>query len=121
MEHHSSGGYLTEAAVPAGARIVFVSTRRAQPAVDALASKVIAKYVLHDMLASVTAPMHELSSAQLVLLEVPPVATKGFERDLLSFVCKVLEVNVPVLAVVQPSLRKRSNYIEQAPFKFRQS
>ena len=113
-----------------GSRLVFVSTRRAQPAVDSLAGKVVAKYILHDMLSSVKAPMHELSSAQLVVLEVPPVCTQGFEHDLLNFVRKVLDVNVPVVIIVQPSLRRKSNksiwvhkwnYLPRVPFKFRQT
>ena len=77
----------------AAARIAFVSTRGAQPAADSLAGKIIAKCVLHDMLASTSAPMHELSSAHLVALEVPPVVTTKFEHDLLNFVQKLLALN----------------------------
>ena len=90
-KHDDGGGKHTEAIVhagaplPEGARIVLISTRRAQPAADALAGSILAKYILHDMLASVTAPFHELSTAHLVVLEVPPVVTAGFERDLLNF------------------------------------
>ena len=69
----------------------------------------MAKYVLHDILASVTAPLHELSSAHLVVLEIPPVATAGFEHDLLVLVQKLLALNLSALALIQLSLRRRSN------------
>ena len=74
-----------------------------------LAGTVIGKYILHDMLASTTAPVHELSTAHVVALEVPPIVTARFEHDLLNFVHKLLALNVIVLAIVQPSLRRKSN------------
>ena len=116
--------------MPNAARIALVSTRRAQPAADHLAGSVCAKYILHDMLSSVTAPMHELSSAHLIALEIPPVVTVRFEHDLLNFVQKLLALNVHVLAVVQPSLRRRTNktlwvhkwnQLPHVPFKFFQT
>ena len=100
---------MTEANLPKTARIGLVTTRRAQPAADMLAGTVMAKYILHDMMASTTAPMHELSIAHVVALEVPPIVTAKFEHDLLNFVHKLLALNVLVLAVVQPSLRRKSN------------
>ena len=102
-----------------------VTTRRAQPAVDSLAGNVVAKFILHDMLASVTAPLHELSQAHVVALEIPPVVTPRFEHDLLNFVQRLLALNVEVVAVVQPSLRRKSNktlwvhrwnYLHNVPF-----
>ena len=69
----------------------------------------MAKYILHDMLASTSAPMHELSTAHLVALEVAPVVTARFEHDLLNYVHKLLALNVLVLAVAQPSLRRKTN------------
>ena len=116
--------------LPTGARIALVSTRRAQAAADAIAGSVFAKYILHDMLTTVTAPMHELSSAHLVVLEIPPVVTAKFEHDLLNFVQKIIDLRLAVLAVVQPSLRRRSNktlwvhkwnQLPQVPFKFGQT
>ena len=87
----------------------------------------MAKYVLHDMLASTSAPRHELSSAHLVVVLVPPVATSRFEHDLLNYVYKLLALNVLVPAVVQPSLRRKTNKafwvhkwnrMAHVPFKF---
>ena len=75
---------MTEPKLPKHARIALVSTRRAQPAADVLAGHVFGKYVLYDIMASVTAPLHELTSANAVVLEVPPVVAAGFERDLLN-------------------------------------
>ena len=90
----------------------------------------MAKYVLHDMLYSRMALVHELSEAHLAVLEVPPVATAKFEHDLLNFVQKLLALHVPVLVVVQPSLRRKTNkslwvhkwnHLAQAPVKFYQT
>ena len=74
-----------------------------------LAGSVMVKYVLHDMLASTSAPMHELSTAHVVALEVPPIVTARFEHDLLNFVQKLLALSVIVLVVMQPSLRRKTN------------
>ena len=90
----------------------------------------MAKYVLHDMLYSRTAPVHELAGAHLAVLEISPVAPAKFEHDLLNFVQKLLALHVPVLVVVQPSLRRKTNkslwvhkwnHLAQAPFKFYQT
>ena len=90
----------------------------------------MAKFVLHDMLASTPAPMYKLSTAHLVVVEVPPVVTSRFERDLLNYVHKLLALNVLVLAVVQPSLRRKTNTtlwvhkwnrMAHVPFKFYQT
>jgi hypothetical protein len=95
-----------------------------------LAGTVMAKYILHDLLASTEAPMHELSTAHVVALEVPPVVTTKFEHDLLNFVNKLLALHVTLLAVVQPSLRRKTNKslwvhkwnrLPQVPFKFYQT
>ena len=76
-------GRPTEAKLPQDARIAFVSTRRAQPAADTIAGHLLARYTLHDMMAAVTAPLHELIDAHLVVLEIPPIVTARFEHDLL--------------------------------------
>ena len=90
----------------------------------------MAKCVLHDMLASRMAPIHELSTTHLVASEVPPVATAKFEHDLLNFIQKLPALHVPVLVVVQPSLRRKTNkafcvhkwnHMAQIPFKFYQT
>ena len=126
----AGGSRQTEANLPRGARIGLVTTRRAQPAADMLAGSVMGKYVLHDMLTSTSAPMHELSTAHVVALEVPPIVTTRFEHDLLNFVHKLLALNVIVLAVVQPSLRRKTNkslwvhkwnQLPQVPSKFYQT
>ena len=74
--------------------------------------------------------MEEFHSATLVALEVPPAALKGFARDVSKFVVKVRSVGPDVLAIVQPSLRKRTqrslrvqrwNRMEGVPFGFKQT
>ena len=126
----ASAGICTGTSIPKGARIALVTTRRAQPAADALSGNICAKYILHDMMASVTAPLHELSSAHLIALEVPPIVTAGFERDLLNFVHKLLALCIHVVVVVQPSIRRRSNktlwvhkwnFLPNVPFMFTQT
>ena len=121
---------MTETKLPLQAKVALISTRRAQPAADVLAGHVFGKYVLYDIMASVTAPLHELSSAHVVVLEVPPVVAAGFERDLLNLVNKILALNVVVLVLVQPSLRRKSNrtlwvskwnFLPYVPFKFYQT
>ena len=47
--------------------------------------------------------MHELSTAHLVVVEVPPVGASRFEHELLNYVHKLLALNVLVLTEVQPS------------------
>ena len=69
----------------------------------------MAKFVLHDMLASTSAPMRELSTAHLVVAEVPPVGAARFEHDLLNYVHKLPALNALVRVVVQPSLRRKTN------------
>ena len=68
------------------ARIALICTRRALPAADTFAGNLLSKHVLHDMLASVTAPMHELSTAHIVALEIPTIVTQKFEHQLLVLV-----------------------------------
>ena len=81
-------------------------------------------------MASTSAPIHELSTAHVVALEVSPIVTAKFEHDLLNFVHKLLALNVIVLTVVQPSLRRKSNkslwvhkwnQLPHVPFKFYQT
>ena len=58
------------------ARTAWISTRRGGPAADSMAGNVIGRYVLHDMMRSLTAPLDELSSAHAVVLEAPPIVTQ---------------------------------------------
>ena len=117
----------TETTLSAGACIGLVTTRRAQPAADSLAGRLIAKYVLRDMLASMSAPLHELSNAHVVVLKAPPVVTANFEHDLFNYIHKLLALNLLALVVVQPSLRRKPNktlwvhkwnQLPQAPLKY---
>eukprot|EP00974_Lingulodinium_polyedra_P088105 8543608-Lingulodinium_polyedra.AAC.1 len=82
------------------------------------------------MLANVTAPLHELSSAHAVVLEAPPIVTPRFEHDLLHLVTRIRAVGPEVAVIVQPSMRKRPNktlwvtkwnLLPHAPFKFHQT
>ena len=58
----------------------WISPRKSAAAGDSIAGNLLNSFVLHDMLATVKAPLHELSQAHLVLLEVPPVAAQRFEH-----------------------------------------
>ena len=111
-------------------RVVWISTRRGEPAADRISANVIGRYVLHDMMAHMTAPLDELSTAHAVVLEAPPIVTARFEHDMLSLVSKIMAQGPAVAIIVQPSLRRRSNKtlwvhrwnrLEHAPFKFRQT
>ncbi len=108
----------------------WISPRKSASAADIIAGNLLNNFVLHDIVASVKAPLHELSKAHLVMLEVPPVAAHRFEHDLLAVVQKVRLLGPEVAIIVQPSLRKRTNktiwvhkwnFLPQAPFKFSQT
>ena len=60
------------------ARVIWVSTRRASAAADSLAGKVCGRYVIHDVLARMTAPLQEFSAAHAVVFEVSPLVTQLF-------------------------------------------
>ena len=59
--------------LPPSSRIAWISTRRGEPAADSISANVIGRYVLHDMMANLTAPLNELSTAHAVVLEAPPI------------------------------------------------
>lgn len=128
--HKASGRRMSEAGLPHNLRIAVVSTRRAQPSFDTIAGNLLAKYVLFDMLTSVKAPLTELSTAHVVVLEIPSVMAAKLEQNLLSLVQKMLAMNIVVLAIVQPSLRRKNdrsvwlhrwNHSRHTPFKFSQT
>ena len=111
-------------------RVAWVSTRRGESAADSISANVIGRYVLHDMMAHMTAPLDELSTAHAVVLEAPPIVTARFEHDMLKLVLKIVAQGPEVAVIVQPSMRRRSdrtlwvhrwNRLAQAPFKFRQT
>ena len=87
----------------------WISTRRAHAAADRLAGHVLGPYLLHDCMADVKAPLQELSQAQAVVLEVPPVCRPKFEHDLLNLVHKILNITSTLVVLVQPSVRRKSN------------
>ena len=58
----------------ATSRIAWISTRRGHDARDAIAAQLLNRYNLHHIMRSVTAPLTELSAADAVMLEAPPVA-----------------------------------------------
>jgi hypothetical protein len=75
-------------------------------------------------------PLDELSSAHLVAIEIPPVALKGFEHDLLHLVAKIRAIGPHVAIIVQPSLRRQTqqalwihrwNKLDNRPFRLIQT
>ena len=52
-------------------------------------SALVGKYLLADVLASRDAPLQEIAAANLVAIEVPPIAKAGFEHRLLEVVQKL--------------------------------
>ena len=81
-------------------------------------------------MANMTAPLDELSTAHLVVLEAPPNVAARFEHDMLSLVSRIMAQGPEVAVMVQPSLCRKSNKtlwvqrwnrLTHAPFKFRQT
>ena len=112
------------------AKVVWVSTRRGISVADGIASNLVGRYLLHDVLSNEGAPLHEFSEANLVVFEVPPITKPQFEHKFLDVVQQIRALGPDVLVVVQPSLRRKSNktlwiskwnYLQHAPFKFRQT
>ena len=121
---------VTPQVLPLDFRLIWISTRKAAPAADALAANIAGCYLLHELLASVKLPLDELSSAHLVAIEIPPVALKGFEHDLLHLVAKIRAIGPHVAIIVQPSLRRRTqqalwihrwNKLDSRPFQIMQT
>ena len=88
------------------------------------------RYVPHVMMARMTAPLDELSTAHAVVLEAPPITAVRFEHDMLNLVARIQAQGPAVAIIVQPSLRRKSNKtlwvhrwnrLEHVPFKFRQT
>ena len=110
--------------------MIWVSTRKAGPAADGLAANIAGCYLLHDLLASVKLPLDELSQAHLVAIEIPPLALKGFEHNLLHLIAKIRAVGPQVAIIVQPSLRRQTqqalwthrwNKLDNRPFQLIQT
>ena len=99
---------IAKQSLPHDFRMIWVSTRKAGPAADGLAANILGCYLLHELLASVKLPLDELSSADLVAIEVPPVALKGFEHNLLHLVAKIRAIGPHVVVIVQPSLTRQT-------------
>ena len=79
------------------------------PSADKLAGNILGTYLLNDMMTHVKAPLQELASADLVVLEVPPITEQKFECDLLNLIYKIRNLGPEILVIVQPSLRSKSN------------
>ena len=114
-------------ALPRDLRVAWISTRRGTPAADTIASNVLDRYVLHDVIGKVTAPFHEFSTAHVAMLEVPPSVAPLYEHKLLDTISRLHAAGPEVAVIVQPSLRRRSdkslwvhkwNYLRKAPFRF---
>ena len=99
---------VTSHGLPSEFKLIWISTRKAAPAADALAANMIGSYLFHELLASVKLPLDELSLAHLVAIEIPPVALKGFEHKLLHLVAKIRAIGPQVAIIVQPSLRRQT-------------
>jgi len=77
-----------------------------------------------------TAPLQELSTAQLVVIEAPPITVPRFEHDFLAMIQKIRTLGPEVAVIVQPSVRRKSNKtlwvlkwnnLHHAPFRFYQT
>ena len=101
------GGGDTEA--HQGGRVAWVSSRRATPAADTIASKLAGRYVLSDVLDSKDAPLTEIASVGSVMMELPPVMKQGFERTVLDTVAKLQAASCEILLIVLPCLRRKSS------------
>ena len=121
---------VTAQVLPNEFKLIWISTRKAAPAADALAANIAGCYLLHELLASVKLPLDELSSAHLVAIEIPPVALKGFEHDLLHLVAKIRAIGPQVAIIVQQSLRRQTqqalwihrwNRLDNRPFQITQT
>ena len=132
MSHnaHATGSQQRSSCLHPSSRIAWISTRRGEPAADIISANIIGRYVLHSMMAQMTAPLDELSTAHIVVLEVPPTAAARFEHDLLRLVARIRAQGPEVAVIVQPSLRKKSNKtlwihrwnrLSHVPFKFYQT
>ena len=62
-------------------KVAWISTRRGHDAADAISANLIHRYHLHSLIRSVTAPLTELSAADAVMLEAPPVAERRYEHN----------------------------------------
>ena len=89
--------------------MAWISTRRAAPAADAIAGNVLGRYLLADVLASKDAPFTEMASADLVMMEVPPVTKAQFEHRLLDTVARMQAASREIIMLVLPCLRRKSN------------
>ena len=117
-------------ALPHDFAAVWVSTRRALPAADALAANVLERYVLHDVMGRLTALYQEFSQAHVAVLEVPPSVSPSYEHKLLDVISRIKAAGPEVAVIVQPSMRRRSdkslwvhkwNQLRHAPFRFRRT
>ncbi len=119
-----------EAQLPAGEKISWISTRKASAAAGSIAGNLLNSFVLHEMVVNVRAPLHELSPAHLVMLEVPPLSAPRFEHDFLALVQKIRALGPEIAVIVQPSFRKQTNkalwvhkwnFLQHVPFRFSQT
>ena len=97
---------------------------------DSIAGNLVGRYLLHDIISSRDAPLHEFARAEIVVFEVPSITKPQFEHRMLEIVQKVRAIGPEVLIVIQPSLRRKSsktlwvgkwNFLSHAPFKFHQT
>ena len=77
-----------------------------------------------------TLPLDEFSKAQLVAIEIPPVALKDFEYSLSHLIAKIRAVGPHVAVIILPSLERhaqqplwihRWSQIEHRPFQITQT
>ena len=60
------------------------------------------QYLLEEVLSSTDAPLQEMGSADLVIMELPPISKLGFEQRVFETVSKLQAVSREILLVVQP-------------------
>ena len=90
-------------------RVAWISTRRAAPAADTIAGQLIGRYHLADVLASKDAPLTEMITADVVMIELPPVMKLRFEHQVLDMVAKLQVASLEILLMVFPCLRRKSS------------
>ena len=71
-------------------QVAWISTRRGHDAADAISANLFHRYHLHSLMRSVTAPLTELSAADAVMLEIPPMADRRHEHTILDFVNRII-------------------------------
>ena len=100
------------------------------PAADMLTPAPVSKYLLHDVIGQMKAQFDEMANADLVALDIPPIAEPLYERKVLDIVSRIHQAGPQVVLMVRPSMRRKSdraiwtccwNRLRGTPFKFQRA